>query len=314
MTVGEWLKRWLAQEAKASVRPRTFEAYRANVEHHLVPALGHIRLRKLTPVDVSHYLQAKVDSGLSPQTVRNQHIALRRSLEIATRYGYVGRNVARLVSSPRTEQTEVHPLTRDEARQLLAAAIGHPMEALIVLAASTGMRRSELLGLTWDRVDLDAGFLRVERTLARYDRAFHLDPPKTRQSRRTIALPPQVMKVLCAHRPRQDADQKAAIIWGNEWDLVFCDQWGRPFHGKAIHDQLLALLEKAKVRRVRFHDLRHGAATFLLAQGVPMKVVQDILGHSQMSMTADLYSHVVPELRQDAADRIGDVLFGSLAT
>ncbi len=145
----------------------------------------------------------------------------------------------------------------------------------------------------------------------RYDKAFHMDPPKTRQSKRTIAIPRHVVEALRAHRVRQVEAKLQAAAWLNEWDLVFTDEAGQPVESRALHDQFVGLLKAARVRRVRFHDLRHGAATYLLAQGVPMKVVQDVLGHSQISMTADLYSHVVPELRRDAANRMGDVLFGS---
>lgn len=311
LTVGEWLTRWLKDEAAPMVRPRTLITYRQTVEGHLVPALGHLGLQKLTPSHVRAYFTAKREQGLAATSVQNHHIVLRRALEIAFRYEYVEKNVARLVSAPRTQRYEAKPLTREEVLQFLAAARGHPLEALFVVAASTGLRQAEVLGLTWPCVDLDEGFVRVERTLVWYEKAFHMDPPKTAKSRRAVAIPAQVAELLRTRRLRQVEQRLKAEAWGNDWELVFTGESGTPIGARAVHHQFVRLLDQAGVRRVRFHDLRHGAATFLLAQGVPMKVVQEVLGHAQMSMTADLYSHVAPELRRDAADRIGAVLFGS---
>ena len=247
----------------------------------------------------------------SPQTVKNEHSVLRKALEVARRHRYVEDNVARLVSSPRVERSEVNPLHPDEVRKLLDAAREDRLEALFVLTASTGLRRGEVLGLSWADIDFEAGSVRVDRALARYDREFHRDAPKTRSSRRTIAVPQFVVETLRRHRVRQAEEKLRASAWLNEWDLLFTGEMREPIDPRRLHDQFRALLKRAGVRQVRFHDLRHGAATYLLAGGVPMKVVQEILGHAQMSMTSDLYSHVLPELQRDAADRIGDVLFGS---
>jgi integrase len=150
----------------------------------------------------------------------------------------------------------------------------------------------------------------VERTLVWYHGAFHLDPPETAASRRVVAIPTPVVELLRAHRLRQLEQRLGAPAWGNEWELVFTNEIGEPIGPRAIHHSFSRVLKDAGLRHVRFHDLRLGAATFLLAQGVPMKVVQEVLGHAQMSITADLYSHVVPELRREAADRIGEGLFG----
>lgn len=173
------------------------------------------------------------------------------------------------------------------------------------------MRSGEVLGLTWQHVDLEGASVRVERALARYDGAYHLVEPKTVLSRRTIAIPAPVVAALRAHRVRQLTRQLESEVWeGNAWGLVFTDELGRPLHNRTVRHRFDKLPADAGVRHVRFHDLRHGAATFLLAQGVLIKVVQDVLGHAQIAITADLYSHVVPELRRNAADKMGDVLFG----
>ncbi|MBM4410153.1 MAG: site-specific integrase [Chloroflexi bacterium] len=314
-TVADWLELWLKDEAAATVRPRTLAVYTQIVRSHLIPALGHYRLRKLEPSHVRGYFLTKIAAGLQPRTVGNHHIVLRRALEIATRYQYVERNVDRLVSAPRAERYESHPLDQDEVGRFLTAARGHPQEALFVLAASTGMRQGEVLGLAWPQVDLDGGYVRISAALSRYGDAFHRGEPKTAKSRRTIAIPLPVVEVLRHHRDRQTLAERRGRdsgMWlGNEWDLVFTGDRGQPLGAHAVYTEFVRLLKSAGVRPVRFHDLRHGAATFLLAQGVDMRVVQEILGHAQISMTADLYSHVVPELQREAANRIGDVLFAT---
>jgi len=312
-TIGDWLEQWLRDAAPASARPRTLLAYASVVRTHLVPALGHKRLRALSPDDISDYMNRKTAAGLKPRTVTNHHIVLRRALEIATRYGYVEKNVARLVSPPRADRFESTPLTPDEARQFLKAAEGHPLEALFLLATASGLRQAEVLGLTWQAIDFDGEAIKVEKALARYGGEFHLDQPKTESSRRVVALPSRVFEALRRHRVRQ-AEQQLAVgpLWtGNKWGLVFATDDGSPIHDRYVREQFHRLLDSAGVRRVRFHDLRHGLATFLLAQGASMKVVQDVLGHAQIGMTMNLYTHVVPELRRDAANKVDDVLFGA---
>lgn len=319
-TVREWLQIWLETEVKPTLRARTHEQYGQVVRKHLVPSLGHRNLRQLTPTDVRVYMQRKLESGLSARTVGNHHIVLRRALEIAYRYGYVEKNVARLVSAPRIVRYEAQTMSPAEMRVFLAACQGHPFEALFVLLSATGVRIGEALGLTWRHVDLEAKSVRIERALyrtpveAREDGAmFMLSEPKTPKSRRTLAVPDGVMSVLRAHRARQLEHRLASEVWLNEWDLVFTGEHGEPVSDRVVRYEFHELLKAAGItdRRIRMHDLRHSAATFMLAQGVPMKVVQEILGHSQMSITADTYSHVLPELQRDAADRLGKVIFGS---
>lgn len=154
-TVAYWLQQWLTTEVKPTLRPRTHEQYASVCKGHLVPALRHKRLRALTPTDVRAYMEGKLEAKLSARTVGNHHIILRRALEIAFRYGYVEKNVARLVSAPRAGRYRVEPLTPDEMRTFLKVSKGHSMEALFVLLSATGMRIGEALGLSWKHIDLD---------------------------------------------------------------------------------------------------------------------------------------------------------------
>lgn len=321
-TVGEWLQRWLDTEVKMTLRPRTHEQYASVCKGHLIPAVGHRKLRALTPTDVRAYMQMKLDAELSPRTVANHHIILRRALEIAFRYGYVEKNVARLVSAPRSKRYKVEPLTPEEMKKFMATCQGHSLSALFVALSATGMRIGEALGLSWKHIDLEAGTVRIEQMLYRTPLAsredgvmFALGEPKTDKSRRTLAIPAGAIAVLRAHRTKEVERRLAAAVWLNQWDLAFTGEQGVPLSDRMVRYEFQDLLKKAEItgRRIRLHDLRHGAATYMLAQGVPMKVVQEVLGHSQMSITSDTYSHVLPELQREAADRLGDVLFGGSA-
>ena len=311
MTLTRWLTVWLDDHVKLSVRPRTFATYRQITIQHLIPSLGHRKLRDLSASDVQRYLNEKA-KNLSPKTVSHHHAVLRRALRRAEEFGFVGRNVARLVTPPKQVRHQVSPLSAAEARQFLDALEGHRLRPLYVLGMASGMRRAELLGVTWEAVHLEAGTVRVERSLMRYDREHHLDEVKTLASRRTLALPAPVVAALRAQRARQAAERLASEVWLNDWDLVFTDRVGRPLEGTYVTAEFQRILEAAGVRRVRLHDLRHGVATFMLACGVPLKAIQTYLGHSTYQITADTYAHMLPQMERDAAERVGTLLFGAV--
>lgn len=208
-------------------------------------------------------------------------------------------------------------------RAFLKVSSEHSLGALFVLLSATGLRVGEALGLSWKHIDLDGATIRIEQALYRTPLAsrgedgetFALAEPKTEKSRRTLALPAGAVTVLRAHRAKERERRLGAAVWLNGWDLAFTGDQGVPLSDRMVRYAFQGLLKQAGVtgRRVRLHDLRHGAATYMLAQGIPMKVVQEVLGHSQMSITSDTYSHVLPELQREAADRLGDVLFGGSA-
>ena len=313
LTVAAFLQRWLDESARPTVRPRTFESYAATVEQHLIPALGHYALTKLKPDTVQAYLNGKHAAGLSARSVQYHHAILRRALGQSERWGLVVRNVAKLVTPPRIVREEVTPLKPKEARAFINAIRGIRLEALYLVTLTLGLRSSEVLGLTWDRVDLDAGAVTVDRSLQRYAGAFHLDEVKTRKSRRTLPLTPQVTAALRSHWARQ-AEERLRIgpEWRDEWNLVFTTEWGDPIRRSTVTHGVQDILAKAGLPRQRFHDLRHCAATLMLSQGVPLKVIQEVLGHATLQTTANIYAHVLPELQRDATDRVGAVLWGAV--
>ncbi len=312
-TLSQYLSYWLEHNVKDTIRPRSYERYESIVRLHIVPTLGKVKLQSLTPQHVQTLKSKKLKEGLSSTTVSAIQGVLHKALDDAIKMGLIARNACDAVSSPRKQHKEMKPLTPDQARKLLEAAKGHPQEALFVLALATGMRRGELLGLKWQDVNLNEGTLQVRRTLSRLPTQMGRDrgdlyveaEPKTKSSRRNIALAGFAIETLKQHRIRQEEMKRLAGDMWEEHDYVFCTPLGKhlnPGHGVLV--QLKILLEKAGLPDIRFHDLRHSAATLLLSMGVHPKVVQEILGHSEISMTMDVYSHVLPTMQKDAMARL----------
>ncbi len=312
LTVGAYLLRWLQDSARPRLRPRTFEDYESVVRLHLIPGLGAQRLSKLAPNVVQRYLNDQVELGLSPQSARNHHAVLRTALTQAERWGLVARNVAKLVSPPRSRRVEIVPLTGDQARSFVEAVRGDRLEALYLTALSLGLRQGEVLGLVWENVDLEARTLQVDAALQRQGGAYHRVEPKTWRSRRTLDLPPQLAERLRAHRLQQLEERlRAGDRWpGDGWDLVFTTTAGQPLSGAVVTHRFQDILVRAGLPRRRFHDLRHSAASFMLAQGVPLRVVMEVLGHSDIATTGNIYAHVARELTRDATVRVEAVLWG----
>ncbi|HEX6817068.1 MAG TPA: site-specific integrase [Ktedonobacterales bacterium] len=310
-TLAEYLSWWL-DSSSHGLAPRTVTRYRSHVTSSLVPALGRIRLAKLSPQPIQALYTAKLEGGVAPGTVRQMHAVLRRALGEAARLGLVPRNVATLVKVPKPTRHEMQVLSPDEARVLLTSVEGDRLEALYVLALTTGMRLGELLALRWSDVDLHAKApaLHVRATL-RYVNAgtYFFEPPKTPKSRRRIALSAKALDALRRHRARQLEERLAAgPAWKDE-DLVFCTPVGRALCGNHLSGRdFQALLKRASLPRVRFHDLRHTCATLLLRRGVHPKVVSELLGHATVTMTLDRYSHVLPDMQQAAREAMDGLL------
>jgi integrase len=310
-TVGQWLEHWLETIAAHKVRPSTLVRYRQLVRNQLIPGLGHHRLDRLQPEHVERLYAHLLASELAPASVLQAHRVLSRALRVAMQRDRVARNVCALVDAPRVEHQEVRPLSAEEARRLLDAARGRRNGARWSVALALGLRQGEALGLSWDAVDLDRGTLAVRQALQRQpSKGLVLVPPKSRAGRRTLALPGPLREALRAQRTAQLAERMLA---GSEWhdkNLVFCQPNGRPLDPRNDHREWHELLAEAHVRPARLHDARHTAATLLLQQGVAARVAMEVLGHSQISLTLGTYSHVAPELAEDAAQLMAAVLWG----
>lgn len=269
-----------------------------------------MRLAKLTPQRVHSLVNQKVrERRLSPRTIQYMHSVLRAALNQAVRWRMVHYNAAAMVSAPRGTRRDVLALSPEEARRLLDAARGDRLEALYSVALALGLRQGEALGLKWGDIDLDSGVLRVRRASQRIPhQGTQLVETKTARSRRTLVMPPTVINALGAHRARQAMERLAA---GERWvdlDLVFQSERGTPADGPNITHRFHKLLERAELPAMRFHDLRHACASLLLVQGVHPRVVMETLGHSQISLTMNTYSHVLPALQREAADKMEAVL------
>ncbi len=309
-TVGHFLEDWLEQSVRPRVRPRTFESWRLIVRRHIVPALGSVPLQKLSPQNVRTLLNRKLADGLSAQTVRHIRTVLRRALGEAVKFGLIVRNSAALVDGPRIPHHEIHPLTPEEARRFLDAAKGERLEALYSVALAVGLRRGEALGLRWQDIDLDQRVLTVNQTVQRVSGKLRFLEPKTEHSRRTISIPDTVVAALRTHRIRQLEERLAAGPLWKDFGLVFATRIGTPLEPRNVHRDFKRILAKAGVPNQRFHDLRHAAASLLLAQGVSPRVVMELLGHSRIGITMDTYSHVIPSLMREAADKMDQILAG----
>lgn len=307
-TVGQFLERWLEDVAKPGLRPKTFQSYAQLVRLYLKPDLGHHQLAKLTPQHVQAMMTAKTAAGLSPRTVQYIRAVLRRALGQALKWGLVSRNVATLVDPPRSIKAPVSPLTAEQARSFIAFTADDRLGPLFHVAIASGLRQGELFGLRWDDVDLAAGVLRVRHALQRIDGELTLVEPKTALSRRTVTLPASAVAALRVQKDRQTFERAQAGDRWQEAGFVFTSTVGTPLNPSNVDKRLKSLLAEAGLPRQRFHDLRHCAASLLLAGGVAPRTIMGILGHSQISLTMNTYAHLSPALERDAARALDTVL------
>ena len=292
--VGEYLGKWL-DGIEGTVRERTWKRSEEIVRLHLVPTLGKTRLDKLNALQVQSLYRSKLDSDLSPRTVQIVHATLHKALKQAVRWQLIPRNVTDAVEPPKYAKKEISPLDEEQVKLLLQAVEGEGLEALYVLAVTTGMRQGELLGLQWRDIDFEQGIIKVKRTI--YNG--RVDAPKTSKGKRSIKLTQTSIRVLKEHTRI------------SEW--VFCTKVGTTLRCQNLRTRSWKpLLKKANLPLdTRFHDLRHTCATLLLTKGVHPKIVQELLGHSSISITLDTYSHVLPNLQEKAVQAMDNIFEGS---
>lgn len=304
LTIETYLNEWMSQIVVLRVRPNTLAAYRFNIDRYLVPDLGRKKLGKLTARELRVYLDELRRRGVGARTIQYVHATLRAALEDAVREEILEKNVAKLVRVPSPPQTEREPLSVDEIKKLLKASENDRLHALLVVFAVLGMRRSEVLGLQWRDVDLSEGALMVRRGLQRVDGQLQLLPTKTVRSRRTIPLPECVARALRIHRAAQD-DERCEL--GDRWPQsghVFTRPIGTPIDPANCTKLVQAACKSAGLRKVRLHDFRHGYVSVLLSVGVPPRTTMEIVGHSTMDMTMNVYGHVTLDDKKEALDRL----------
>jgi len=307
-TVAQFFTQWI-EKRKPSLRIRSYERYEGFIRLQIIPHIGRIQLQKLTPMHLQSLYSELLGEGKKASTVNTLHWMMHRALSDAVRWELIAKNVCKAVEPPRRAHYEFTALSVEQAGKLLAAAKGHSLEALWVVALTTGMRRGEILALKWIDIDFAQGSLQVHRAFTRAKGQRYIESePKTEKSRRSILLAPPVVEILRQHRARQlNAKQQAGEAW-QERDLVFCTAVGTPLNPNKVLERFKTLLKKAGLPHIRFHDLRHSTATILLKMQTHPKIVQELLGHSRIAETLDIYSHVLPTIQGDAMNKLNDNL------
>ena len=306
-SVASFLKRWLES---LDVRPKTIEGYRYTVETHIVPAVGSLKLQALEPHHVRAMMKRIESKKYALRTVAYARSVLRIALRQAKRDGIVTRNVAdrEFVDPPSVPKAEIEPLDIKDARLLLATLAGKPRETLISMILALGLRIGEALGLQWKDVDFEAKTLRVMRGLQQQGKELKFVPVKTERSRRLLLIPDGLLSLLKNHRRMQRERQiRIGELW-QDHDLVFPSNLGTPLSSRNVLRAFHQALDAAGLTKRGLHALRHSAATILVTQGVPLEVVADMLGHSSIRVTADVYSHFVLSRQEQAAAVMDDIM------
>ena len=320
LTVADYLTRWLAEHARHRVSAKTFERYSEIVRKHLIPALGTHRLTKLSPIHLQAYYSDALTNGrirlrrsgiketmppLAARTVKHHHRVLSEALRQAVRLRLLRRNPCEDIDPPKPARTEMKIIDQAQSAHLLKAVEGKALYLPVMLAIATGMRRGEILALQWG--DLNRNALQIRRTLEETMSGLSFKEPKSERSRRSIVLPAFAAEALRRHRRQQAEDLLRFGIRQTPETLVCCRAEGQPFSPRAI-SKAFAELSRRLGLGIRFHDLRHSHMSHLLAAGVHPKVASERAGHSSISITMDIYSHLIPGMQEDAADRIDAAL------
>ncbi|MGW1276838.1 tyrosine-type recombinase/integrase [Streptomyces tsukubensis] len=302
-----WLPYWLENVVKPRRKRTTYAKYETHVRRYLVPMLGTKRLESLSVADVRRFL-VQLERKTSSATAKESHRVLRTALTAACREELITRNVATLVEPPSVTAREISPWTLDETLDFLTAARTDPLYAAFVLAIALGLRRGEIVGLRWENVDLDRREIRVRTQRQRVRGEIYEDDPKGRRRKQTLPLPAICVPPLRWQRMRQAAQRAQA---GTEWaesGHVFTTRTGRPIEPRNLYRSFTRVAANAKLRVVRLHDARHGTATLLTAAGVAPRVVMEILGHSQIAVTMNVYTHVVQDTQREAVSHVDRLL------
>jgi integrase len=320
MTVGDWLKKWLDTNCEGRLSPSTVNGYRMIVELHLIPALGNLKLAKLTPLQIQdYYTEAQVsgrkdskksrEGKLSPRTVAQHHRVLSRALKQAVRLGLIARNPCEMVDPPRYEKSAPETLTDKDVNKVLESVRGTYLYIPVLIALATGARRGEVLGLRWSDVDLEGSTITIRQNLLRVNREYVIKPPKTADSIRSVKLPGSIITELRSHQVKQKEWRLAVGPAWNDLDLVCTCEDGSPINPDSLSAYFRDVMKRAGFDGITFHGLRHSHATILLGWNVHPKKVSERLGHSSTKLTMDTYSHVTPTMQDEVANLLDEKLF-----
>lgn len=311
MTLAQWLDIW-QDTYLVDVKPRTAVDYRNNIRKHLKPALGAVKLEALATHTIQQFYKNFVESvdeggkGLSPKTLRNVHLVLHRALQQAVLLKYIRSNPTDACTLPPIEKKEIKPLDEDEMACFLQATAGHRFEIIYIVTLFTGMRKGEVLGLTWDCVDFAVGTITINKQLqadTKNGREYHLVSTKNGRGR-VITPAPFVMELLKAQRRKQSEWRlKAGPLW-EDTGLVFTNELGLHLSPHTVFNHFKRIVESIGLPNTRFHDLRHSYAVAAIQAGDDIKTVQGNLGHATASFTLDVYGHVTDQMKRESANRM----------
>ena len=302
ITLAEYLDRWLNGPVKTkNLKPITYEQYQRQVRVHIVPSLGRVKLRNLSPEVVQDLYDSKIAAGLKPASVRYIHAVLHNALEHAHKRRLIPENVASKTDPPKVRPPEIQPLDAEQTRTLLDAARSEHLGSLYVVAVTSGLRIGELLAMRWMEVDLEQGVMRVSRTLSRAKGGPRFTTPKNGKGR-PVTLTREAVEALRSHRKdHNEVRLKLGTLWEDN-DLVFASETGAPLTRDFVDRRSFKpLLKRAGLPEKRLHDLRHTCATLLLGQGLHPTLVQKLLGHASVVMTLNRYSHWIPSMGDQTA-------------
>ncbi len=307
-TLSEYLKEWLSTKAM-EIRPKTHDQYTGIVNHHINPPIGRFKLKDLRPDQIQVFYNKKLREGASARTVKMIHSVLHCALNHAVKMGIIGRNPSDAVTKPRLRRKEMRVLDDNQARTFLIHASKSRNAAFYYLAVTTGLRQAELFGLKWSDLDWESMRLQVQRQIQRVrGGGLVFTEPKTARGRRVVVLGKSTKNVLQEQFKHQQLERQFA---GDKWienDLIFTSTIGTPIDHRNLFREFKELLQVAGLPNIRFHDLRHTAATLMLQQNIHPKVVQERLGHSDISLTLNTYSHVLPGMQEEAAEKMDTLL------
>lgn len=307
MPLGGYLEDWIEEKAD-EVAESTAAKYEWTLRKHVIPEIGELPMKDLTPYHLDQLYKSKKDD-LSGSTVKTIHSSLQTALQAAVRQGLIESNPAKDAKTPKVKKTKIETLTENEASRLNdSLSDENSYEMAIYLALNTGMRQSEVLGLTWDNVDFQKNLIAVQRTLVRNMRSEYVfGEPKSESSYRNIAMTNTTKNKLRSYQQKLYQYKIGQDKWENE-DLVFVTKNGTHLNPSNVRRKLNKKIDELGISDCTFHELRHTHATLMLKEDVNPKKVQERLGHSSIEVTLDRYSHVTPTMQREAADKIGNLI------
>jgi integrase len=293
ITLAALTDRFLKDVAQHTLKPKTYSSYEWILNKHVLPELGKYKLVAIKPFHLQTLYSQKLSEGLSNKTVRHIHATIRRVLNQALKWGLIYRNPCDAVTPPRVERTPPEVWTVEQAQNFLDATKGHRWHAVYLIALTTGARRGEILGMEWENIDWNRHTVRIIKSVSEVNGKAVISDPKTKRARRTVSLPQIVLDAL---EPLKESS-----------GFIFQTSAGTPVAPRNLLRHFYSVLDTLDVPRIRFHDLRHTAATILFSQDVHPKKVQELLGHSSIVLTLDTYSHIIPSMHSETAEKMDEV-------